>query len=119
MQESKQIEINDFADIIKEFAHGSTNKTATERLREVVAACVTSGAKGSITLKLSVGVHQGIAEIKAQISTKKPEPSLPGACFYATEDGELLDEDPRQLKLPAKVIDSPTPLKTIHGGGNP
>lgn len=106
----------DFADVIREFAHGSTNKVATERLREVVAACRETGSKGSITLKLSIDVKQGIAEIKAGLSVKKPEPALPGQCFYATDAGDLVDEDPRQLKLPTKIIDAPATLKTVGGG---
>lgn len=109
---------HDFADIIKEFAHGSTNKLATERLREIVRACIETGSKGSITLKLSVDVKQGIAEVKAALSVKKPEPGLPGQCFYTAEGGALLDEDPRQMKLPAKIIDAPTKLKTIDGGNS-
>lgn len=113
----KPVEV-DFAQFLKEFAHGSTNQIATERLREVVAACQAIGAKGSITIKVSVDAKQGLAEIKAAISVKKPEPALPGACYYTTEDGALLDEDPRQLKLPTKVLDAPAKLKTIEGGNN-
>jgi hypothetical protein len=109
-------EAHDFADIIKEFAHGSTNKVLTERLKEIVNACRETGAKGAITLKLSVDIKQGIAELKAAISVKKPEPALPGQHFYATDGGELVDEDPRQLKPPSKILDVTTKLKTIDGG---
>lgn len=100
----------DFADLIREFAHGTTNKIATERLREVVAACVATGSKGSITIKFSIDAKQGLAEVKAAISVKKPEPALPGSHYYTTESGDLRDEDPRQTKLPlAKVLDIPAP----------
>jgi hypothetical protein len=109
-------EEHDFADIVREFAHGSTNQVATQRLREVVKACRETGAKGSITLKLAIDSKQGIAEIKASLSVKKPEPALPGQCFYTTDDGALVDEDPRQMKLPTKVIDAPAQLKTLNGG---
>lgn len=107
---------HDFADIIKEFAHGSTNKVATDKLKEIVAACRENGGKGSITLKLSVDVKQNIVSLNTKISTSKPEPALPGAHFYATDSGALVDEDPRQMKLPAKIIDAPAKLKTIDGG---
>lgn len=116
MSQSNEAVEHDFADLIKEFAHGSTNKMATERLREIVKACRETGKKGAIKLTLGVNVQQGIVEIKAAISTTKPEAALPGACFYATDEGGLSDEDPRQLKLPAKIIDAPAQLKTINGG---
>ena len=109
-----QNEPQEFADLIREFAHGTTNEIATKRLREVVAACVAVGGKGSITIKLSINAKQGIASVGASISVKKPEPELPGSSYYTTEDGELRDEDPRQLKLPSKVIDAPSKLKTVN-----
>ncbi len=117
-QANEEIE---FADFLKEFAHGTTNRIATERLREVVAACVKTGCKGALTIKLQIDAHQGLAEVKVAISVKKPEPSLPGGHYYTTEDGELRDEDPRQLKLPtAKIIDAPTQLRTVPTiGGQP
>ena len=109
-------EDRDFADMIKEFAHGSTNRAATEALRNVVRACVENGGKGSVTLKLVIDTKAGVAEIKAKLGVSKPEPALPGGHFYYTENGDLVDEDPRQLKLPAKIIDAPAKLKTIEGG---
>lgn len=118
MAQEHDPEAIEFADLIKEFAHGSTNRMATERLREIVKACRETGKKGAIKLTLGVSVNQGIVEVKAQITTTKPEPALPGACYYATDEGGLVDEDPRQLKLPAKVIDAPAQLKTINGGNN-
>jgi hypothetical protein len=109
----------EFADFIREFAHGSTNRAATERLREVIAACMETGAKGSITIKFSIDTKQGLAEIKSAISVKKPEAGLPGGHYYATPDGRLHDEDPRQTKLPLKVIPQPIPIKnaTINTNG--
>ena len=112
MAQAPQDELN-FSDIVREFAHGTTDKIATERLREVIKACRETGAKGSITLKLSIDTKHGLAEVRAAISVKKPETSLPGGHYWTTEDGNLRDEDPRQLKLPTKVIDAPTQLKTV------
>lgn len=115
----------DFAEFVREFGHGSTNRTLTERLREVVAACSESNGKGSITLKIGVDAKQGLAELKVSVSVKKPEPALPGGHYYTTPDGDLLDEDPRQMKLNPKVIDAPQTKPRIvpisaanNGNGN-
>lgn len=105
----------DFSQFISEFAHGSVNKTATDKLREVVAACIETGQKGSVTIKINIGADGKLAELRAMISSKKPERGLPGQVFFTTEDGNLRDEDPRQMKLPGKVLDAPTTLRTIKG----
>lgn len=103
----------DFADFLKEFGHGATNRVASQRLREVVQACATTGRKGAITIKLDIGAAGGVAELRAKISVTKPEPALPGGVYFATDAGSLVEEDPRQLKLPvAKVIDI-APIKNI------
>lgn len=112
MPQDKTEEI-DFAEFLREFAHGSTNRTATERLREVVAACQSTNSKGSITIKFSIDAKQGLAEVRAGISVKKPEPALPGGHYYTNEAGELLDEDPRQMKLNPKVIDAPAKPRIV------
>lgn len=103
----------DFGEFITTFAKGSANHALTNRLQEVVQACRETQGKGSLTLKLTVGCHGGMSEVKAKISYSKPDPTIPGAVFFTTEAGSLVEEDPRQLKLPAKVIDI-QPVRTIN-----
>jgi hypothetical protein len=103
-----------FAEFLAEFGKGATNRVASERMRDIVKACAETGRKGSITIKLEVGSAGGVAELRAKISYTKPEPALPGGVYFATQDGALVEEDPRQLKLPvAKVIDI-APVKHIN-----
>lgn len=116
MAETRQIPDDefDFANFLAEFAKGTTNKVASERMRELVKACMEYGRKGTLTIKIDVGVAGGVAELRASVSTKKPDAALPGGIYFTTEDGALVEEDPRQMKLqmPAKVIDV-QPLRTV------
>lgn len=101
-----QTENFDFADWLQEFGHGATNKQATDRLRELVAACQETGQKGSLQLTIKVGTAGGLAELKASIKTTVPQSALPGGSYYVTKDGGLVTEDPRQAELPlAKKLD--------------
>ncbi len=111
----KTPEERDFSQFLAEFAHGSVNKTATDKLREVVAACTETGRKGSVTLKIDISSDGKLAEVRAHITCKKPEAALPGGVFFTTEEGELRDEDPRQLKLPTRALDIPATvnLRTV------
>lgn len=106
----------DFADMLKEFGRGATNRQMTAVLRDVVAACEATGKKGSVTLKLTISSDDGIAQIGADVKSTKPGPSLPSGSYYVTSAGGLVEEDPRQQKLP--VVSLP-PLGIVRpGGGN-
>jgi hypothetical protein len=105
-----------FAQWLEEFGHGATNKVASERLAEIVKACELTGQKGQLTIKIAVGAAGGLAELRAAIAFKRPEAPLPGGTYYTTSDGNLVDEDPRQLTLPATKILDVQPFKTVTGG---
>lgn len=105
-----------FATWLEELAKGSTNRIASERMAEVVKACQETGRKGSVTIKIDISAANGLAEVRAALSVKKPEPSLPGSSYYVDKGGELRDEDPRQLTLPAAKILDIAPIKNIDGG---
>lgn len=102
----------DFATFLAEFGHGAPNKQASDKLQEIVHACTLTGRKGKLVLTIEVGAAGGIAELRAKISVTKPEAALPGGTYFATETGALVSEDPRQLKLPSKVLDV-QPVRTI------
>ncbi len=103
----------DFAEFLAEFGKGATNRVASERMREIVQACIATGRKGSITIKLEVGAAGGVAELRAKISVTKPEPALPGGVYFTTDEGALVEEDPRQMKLPSKILDI-QPVRNIN-----
>lgn len=105
-----------FASWLEEFAHGTTHKIASERMQEIVKACEETGRKGSLTIKIDIGV---VAEVRANVTVKKPERPMPGATYYATTEGELVSEDPRQLSLPAPRVIDPAPVRMIHVHHNP
>lgn len=95
----------DFAELLTEFGHGAANRKLTDSLRELVAACKETGRKGSLTIKLAVKADGKMTSVGIDVKTTKPEHALPGEIFYATDDGGLTREDPRQRSLPLKVLD--------------
>lgn len=103
----------DFAQFMAEFAHGSVNSSLSAQLRDVIATCRKNGGKGSVTIRLDVAIKGEMATIGLKVKTTKPEPEMPGQIFFTTEDGALATSDPRQLKLPTRVIDAPTNVRHI------
>ena len=96
---------NDFAEFLTEFGHGAVNRELTTQLRELVAACSETGRKGSITLRINVKADGKMTAVGCDVKSAKPAPALPGEIFFATDDGGLTREDPRQTRFPARVLD--------------
>jgi hypothetical protein len=63
-------------------------------------------------MTFDITVDDGRAEIKTGIKVTTPDKKLPGAHFFATDEGSLVTQDPRQLQLPVRQLD----IKPIKGG---
>lgn len=111
----------DFAEWLKELGHGKLNKRLSKALPKLALACdktMVAGATGTIVITLKVGAKGGMAEVKPTIKVTEPQPGVPGGVFYVGDAGELVDEDPRQQKLPIPRVLQPTPIKFPGGNGN-
>ncbi len=102
-----------FALWLEELGHGATNTRAGKLLREIVGACEATGKTGKLVLTLTVGAVGGLAEVRPTLKITKPDPALPGGSYFATEEGDLVTEDPRQGKLPLKAIPL-APLRKLN-----
>lgn len=110
----------DFAEWVKEFQHGRLNKRLSVVLAKLGLACnkaSVAGSTGTLQLTLKVGAKGGMAEIKPVLKVTEPQPGVPSGVFYLGDNGELVDEDPRQQRLPMPKVLQPTPIK-FPGGGN-
>jgi len=115
-----------FVDLLRQMEQGALLHDATDRLRELVRAIeqaqVGGGRpKGTFTLSLEVVNESGVMIVRGAITLKKPQRPRPRAVFFATQDGDLTTDNPRQLGLP---LDPPTvevrdvlPLQRAAAGG--
>lgn len=109
----------DLADVIRDLGHGATNKLGSTRMREILKACRQNpGKKGALQLQIAmVATPDGLVEMRASLSTKKPEPAIPGGAYYVTDDCGLVTEDPRQASLPlAKTVPAARIVNITDGG---
>ena len=89
-----------FIDAIRVLRYGALSDELTKELQRVVLACADTGRKGTLTLKLSIKPGKaGQLEIGDSVSVKLPEPERAVSLLFATPDGNLQREDPRQLSL--------------------
>lgn len=93
-------DFRDFQDILTDLDDGHVHEELTHQLREVVRACRTAKRAGSLTLKIDIrpeGERQFVinASVKPNIPTPKPGITM----FFASDEGDLRKEDPKQIPL--------------------
>lgn len=90
---------------------------AGDKFAELVRAIGSTGKAGSLTLKIDVKPSTaGALAVKANVNTKLPKGLPPESLLWATPEGNLIAEDPRQNKLDLKpvAVEPARELKTVN-----
>lgn len=92
-----------FTDVLTDIRGGDVIGELTTHLRELVAKVKESGRPGEIVLKLKIKrASKGSGNtlvIEDDIKVKLPTPEKGETILFATDDGDLQRNDPRQPKL--------------------
>lgn len=89
-------------DVMAELRSGRLHNELTEGLHSLIAAALDTGAKGAITLKLTVNPRKTDdfetpqIEISDQVTVQRPKRSANPSIFYVTDDGNASRNDPNQ-----------------------
>jgi len=109
--------IRPITDTLRALRGGQMLDEASEKLAELVQAVERTGKAGTLTLTLAIkpaGRAAGTLVISDKIKLTPPKEESAETLLWATPEGNLLTEDPRQQKLELKVADAPAaPLKTV------
>jgi hypothetical protein len=107
-----------FADVVRELGSGSTYDDLTAGLAEVVEAVIATRKAGELTLKMAIKPNgESSVIIVDDVKTKVPKPARGNTIFFATTDGSLIRNDPRQESLPLReVAETKAPLKDFAHG---
>lgn len=106
-------------DTLRHIGGGVFIDLASDKMNELVSAVADSGKAGKLTLEVSVkkATRGGAMHITGKVTVKKPAEEPMEAMLFATPEGNLVADDPKQTKLDLKVApgatDTPaTNLKT-------
>lgn len=106
-------------DTLRHIGGGVFIDIASDKMSELVNAVSDSGKPGKLTMDISVkkATRGGAMHISGKITMKKPAEDPMEAMLFATPEGNLVADDPKQAKLDLKVAagatDTPaTNLKT-------
>lgn len=90
--------------------HGEMQNDLSAALRDITQAAQLMGKPATLTLKITVkpaAQIKGAVLIEDDISVKLPKQEKENSIFYSDADGNLLREDPKQMKLALRVIEAP------------
>ncbi|MGT2507888.1 hypothetical protein [Cupriavidus basilensis] len=106
-------------DTLRHIGGGVFIDLASDKMNELVTAVDASGKAGKLTLEVSVkkATRGGAMHITGKVTVKKPAEDALEAMLFATPEGNLVADDPRQQKLDLKNVAgatdaTPTTLKT-------
>lgn len=98
---------NGFMVTLQRHRGGKLLDEASKALQELVAAVALTGKGGTVTLTLAVKPAtrgQAAVVVQDRMKTKIPQMEPEASFWFATADGDLQKDDPRQASLPLGVV---------------
>lgn len=100
-----------FTDVLREIRSGAVVDAASEALATVTKGVLETHKAGSVTVTLTIKPPKkhgdNAVTVLSDVKIKEPRDDLPEAIFYASEDGDLLRDDPTRQMLWADAEDAP------------
>lgn len=98
-----------FSDIINSLRYGHLSEELTRQLHQLTLDCQAAGRPGTLTLNITLKPGKaGQMEVVDDVKVKPPKPERGTSLMFATDDGALVREDPRQKKLDLRQVDPET-----------
>lgn len=99
-----------YTDTLNALRFGTLSDELTDALQQLTNKCADTGRAGTITLTLALKPGKGgQIEVFDDIKVKLPKEERGSSLMFATPEGNLQREDPRQHELPGlRRIDGET-----------
>lgn len=90
--------------------------TVSERMAELVAAVNTTGKKGKITLSITIkkATRGGAMHISGEAKITPPAEEPMEAMLFATEEGNLVPDDPAQRRLDLRRVQDAVEINPVE-----
>ncbi|MDB5988887.1 MAG: hypothetical protein JWQ10_290 [Herbaspirillum sp.] len=111
--------IRPFTDVLRDMRFGETLDELGEEFNKLVQAVENTGRAGEMTLQIKLKPSTaGAIELTDLVKVKLPAPQKGTSLFFATPEGNLVRNDPRQKEIPGlkEVESNSKPLKDVAHG---
>ena len=108
-----------FTDTLNHIRFGTLSEDLTKALHELTQKCADTGRSGKLTLELQLKPGKGgQIEVFDDARVKLPKEERGSTILFATPEGSLTREDPRQMQIEGlRTVDKATgELKRVAGG---
>ncbi|AYH09390.1 hypothetical protein C5E24_06645 [Pectobacterium parmentieri] len=123
MSENAESKCTNFSQQIAYINKGTLDAELTETLAMIIQAVQETRKKGSVTLTLNVEMLNSRTDnqmkVTPDVKFNKPKLELADTIMFSTADGDLLRDDPDQIKMDLKVIEAsakPAPISLQQHG---
>lgn len=111
--------VRPFTDVIRDMRFGETLEELSEEFNKLVQAVENTGRPGELVISIKLKPSTaGAIELTDLIKTKLPAPKKGTSLFFATPEGNLVRNDPRQREIPGlkEISNDSQPLKELKHG---
>lgn len=99
--------VKPITDTLRLLDGGAFLDLASDKLAELVKGVDETGKAGALVLKLDVKrVSGGALSITPHVTTKVPEPKPEGTLLWATVEGNLSQQNPKQQSLDLREVNT-------------
>lgn len=108
-----------FTDVMRDMRFGETLDEISEEFNKLVSAVENTGKQGELTFKVKLKPSSsGAIEVIDDITSKIPKLARGTSLFFATPEGNLVRNNPRQDDLPGlkEVAANNKPVKEVANG---
>lgn len=105
------MEVKGITDLLENLEDGQLEVDLTDELSKIVKAVgkmvedgTTKTAKGTLSITLDIVNEQGVFYVLSKTKTSLPVMPRRKSIYYKTDDGNLITENPNQLKLPIAAV---------------
>lgn len=97
-------------DTLRHIGGGIFIDTASDKMAELVSAVDQSGKAGKLVIEIGCkkATRGGAMHLTGKVTLKKPAEEPMEAMLFATPEGNLVADDPKQTKLDLKVAPGAT-----------
>ena len=96
-----------FIRLLTQHIGGAALNEAGQAIRSIVDATQLTGKPGGITLKILIDpTNSGAVQILHDLKITMPKAEKEGSLFFVGEDGNLLRNNPNQLEMPLRAVES-------------
>lgn len=109
-ENDEETPVGNFWGWLREHKNGALHSELSEKLAELTVACIEHNKSGTLTLSIKVKSSGDAATVMItdEVKSNVPTADRGGSIMYVAEDGSVSRQNPRQLSLPLRVIETDT-----------